>query len=219
MKVFTLIGGMVILTSLFLACFGQNPITVLCSIDWFMVMVHPLMLNSNVCVHFHELHLGLGCPVNHVQSHMYKFTYRVTECGIRAKAISQEMVMYSTEIHYASKSTSSKYTFPVSCTASQYSPWLTAPYSMKEVSEIETATQDGETGYKVFTLSQFSQRPKCNCPPCVFNEGEHTQAPYHQAGAQKGHSVQSSFFVDISEDWSLCSICLSPCDPQFGFSC
>ncbi|XP_008155167.1 placenta-specific protein 1 [Eptesicus fuscus] len=200
MKVFELIGGMVILTSLFFTCFGQIPITVFCSIDWFMVTVHPFMLNSNVYVHFHELHLGQGCPVNHVQSHIYKFTYRVTECGIRAKAISQDMVMYSTEIHCASKSTSYKYTFPVSCTAPQYSPWLTTPYCMKEASEIQTRTQDGETGYEVFALSQSSQRPNCDCPPCVFNEGECSQAPHHEAEAQKGHSVQSFFFVDISED-------------------
>ncbi|XP_054432949.1 placenta-specific protein 1 [Pteronotus mesoamericanus] len=205
MKVFELIGGMVILTSVFLASSGQNPMSVLCSIDWFMVTVHPFMLNSDIYVHFHELQLGLGCPANHVQPHIYKFTYCVTECGIRAKAISQDTVMYSTEIHYASKSTSSKYTIPVSCTAPQHSRWLTTPYSVKEASEIGTTAQDGETGYEVFILSQPRQRPSCDCPPRVFNEGEHTQAPHHQAGAQEGHSAQSSFFVDISEDCSFCS--------------
>ncbi|KAM7045525.1 LOW QUALITY PROTEIN: placenta-specific protein 1 [Molossus nigricans] len=197
MKVFELLGRMVI--SLFLACFGQNPVTVLCSMDWFMVSVHPFMLNSiyiyiyiyiythtHTHTHFHELRLGLG-PVNHVQPHIYKLT-NIIECGIKTKAISQDIVMYCTEIHYASKSTSSKY-FPVSCTALQHSPWLTTSDSMKEASEIETTTQDGETGYEVFTLSQSSQRPNCNYPPCVFSEGEHTQAPHHQAGAEKVHSM------------------------------
>lgn len=69
-------------------------------------------------------HLGLGCPANHVQPYAYQFTYRVTECGIRAKAISQDMVLYSSEIYYTSKHTSSKYVIPVSCTAPLCSPWL-----------------------------------------------------------------------------------------------
>ncbi|KAM5290981.1 LOW QUALITY PROTEIN: placenta-specific protein 1 [Glossophaga mutica] len=204
MKVFKVIGRMVILTSVFLACSGQNPMTVLCSID-FMVTVHPFMLNSDyIYIHFHELQLGLCCPANHVQPHIYKFTYCVTECGVKAKAISQDMVTYSTEIHYASKSTSSKYTISVSCTAPQHSPWLTTTYSAKEASKIGATNQDGETGYQVFTWSRSRQRPSCDYPPYVFNEEEHIQAQHHQAGAQKGHSAQSSFFVDISEHWSLC---------------
>lgn len=186
---------MVILTSVFSASSGQNPMTVLCSTDWFMVTVHPFMLNNDVYVHFHELHLGLGCPVNHVRPHIYQFTYRVTECGIRAKAVSQNMVMYSTEIYYTSK-----YVIPVSCTAPQNSPWLTFPYSMKGASEIVTTTEDSETCNEAFNLSQSSQRPNCDCAPWVFNEEEHSQAPHHQAEAQEGHSAQLSFFVDISDE-------------------
>ncbi|XP_066105033.1 placenta-specific protein 1 [Saccopteryx bilineata] len=178
MKVSEFLGGMFIFTSVFLACSGQNPMTILCSVDWFMVTVHLFMLNSDVYVHFHEIHLGLGCPVNHVQPYIYKFTYQVTECGIRATVISHNMVMYSTEIHYASKTTSSKYTVPVSCSTPKDSPWLTTPYSEKKASKIGT-TEDIKTGYEVFTLSQFSQRPNCDCPPCVFNEGGYTLASHH----------------------------------------
>uniref|UniRef100_A0A671DR53 Placenta enriched 1 n=1 Tax=Rhinolophus ferrumequinum TaxID=59479 RepID=A0A671DR53_RHIFE len=162
---FGLIRRVVTFTSVFSACSGQNPMTVLCSIDWFMVKVQPSMLNNDVYVHFHELHLGLGCPANHVQPHMYQFTYLITECGIRAKAVFQDMVIYSTEIHYASKGTSSKHMIPVSCGAPQHSLWLTTPYSMKVASEIGTTTQDGETCYDVSTLSQSSQSPNCDCPP------------------------------------------------------
>ncbi|XP_027465128.1 placenta-specific protein 1 [Zalophus californianus] len=204
MKVFELIGGMVILTSVFSACAAQSPVTVLCSIDWFMVTVHPFMLNNDVYVHFHELHLGLGCPANHVQPHAYQFTYRVTECGIRAKAVSLDMVMYSTELHYASKGTSSKYTIPVSCTAPQQSPWLAPPCSVRVAGGTGTASQLGRASYDVFTLSQSSQRPDCDCPPCVFGEEECTQAPRHQAEAQEGQLVRPSASVDVSEDWSLC---------------
>ncbi|XP_026376467.1 placenta-specific protein 1 [Ursus americanus] len=203
MKVFELIGGMFILISLFPACAAQSPMTVLCSIDWFMVTVHPFMLNNDVYVHFHELHLGLGCPANHVQPHAYQFTYRVTECGIRAKAVSLDMVMYSTELHYASKGTSSKYMIPVSCTAPQRSPWLTPPCPLRGASETGTTTQDGEASYDVFTLSQSSQRPNCDCPPCVFNEEDGAQAPRHQAEALEGQLAQPSSFVDMSEDWCL----------------
>uniref|UniRef100_A0A8C3W8R3 Placenta-specific protein 1 n=1 Tax=Catagonus wagneri TaxID=51154 RepID=A0A8C3W8R3_9CETA len=171
MKVFELMGGLVILTSVFSACSAQNPVTVLCSIDWFMVTVHPFMLNSDVYVHFHELHLGLGCPPNHIQPHAYQFTYRVTECGIRAKAVSQDMVLYSTEVHYTSKGTSSKYVIPVSCAAPQRSPWLTRPCSTKVASEGVTTALDGEPRYDVFTLLHCNRRPTCSCPPCVFKAG------------------------------------------------
>nr|ADC38875.1 placenta-specific 1 [Sus scrofa] len=161
--------GLVVLASLFSACSGQNPMTVLCSIDWLMVTVHPFLLNNDVYVHFHELHLGLGCPPNHIQPHAYRFTYRVTECGIRAKAVSQDMVLYSTEMYYASKGTSSKYVIPVSCTAPHRSPWLTRPFSMKAAGEGSPAAAAGEPCYDVFTLSHAGRKPTCHCPPYVFS--------------------------------------------------
>uniref|UniRef100_A0A8C5W5L4 Placenta enriched 1 n=1 Tax=Microcebus murinus TaxID=30608 RepID=A0A8C5W5L4_MICMU len=203
MKVFELIAGMVLLASVFSVCSGQNPMTVLCSIDWFMVSVEPLMLNNDVYVHFHELHMGLGCPANYVQPHVYQFTYRVTECGIRAKVVSQDVVIYSTEMHYASKGTSSKYVIPVSCVAPQKSPWLTMPCSLRVASMSGTPAQNDETCYEVFSLSPPSQMANCDCPPCVFNERAYPQGPHQQAGAQGARSMQPSYFVDISEDWCL----------------
>ncbi|XP_053436669.1 placenta-specific protein 1 [Nycticebus coucang] len=192
--------GVMFLFAMFPACSGQNPMTVLCSIDWFMVTVHPFMLNNDVYVHFHELHLGLGCPANHVRPHAYQFTYRVTECGIRAKAVPQGMVIYSSEMHYSSKGTSSKYVIPVSCIAPQQSPWLTKPCSLTVPSRSGAAAQNDETCYEVFSLSQSSQRPVCDCPPCVFNEEAQAQAPGHQAEACP---TQSNYFVDAPEDWCL----------------
>uniref|UniRef100_A0A673V7L6 Placenta enriched 1 n=1 Tax=Suricata suricatta TaxID=37032 RepID=A0A673V7L6_SURSU len=188
MKVLALIGGMVFLASVFSASSALLPMTVLCSADWFMVTVHPYMLNNDVYVHFHELILGLGCPANHVQPHMYQFTYRVTECGIRAKAISPGVVMYSTELYYASNCTSSKYVIPLSCAAPQESPWLTLPYSENIASQTGTTTQNGEACCEVFTLSQSSQRPDCDCPPWVSNGEEGAQAPHPQAEAWEGAS-------------------------------
>ncbi|XP_007948909.1 placenta-specific protein 1 [Orycteropus afer afer] len=205
MKAFELMGGMVLLISVIPSCAGQNPVTVLCSIDWFMVTVHPFMLNSDVYVHFSELHLGRGCPANHVQPHACQFTYRVIECGIKAKVISQNMVIYSTEMHYASKGTSSKYMIPVSCVAPQHSPWLTTSCPVCVTSRNGATTQDDETSCKMLELSQSSQRPVCDCSPSVFSEEEGTQAERHQTVAQEANLEQSPYFVDISEDWPLCS--------------
>ncbi|XP_004474373.1 placenta-specific protein 1 [Dasypus novemcinctus] len=238
MKFFELLGGMALLTTLFSACSGQDTMTVQCSIDWFMVIVQPLMLNNNVYVHYHELHLGSGCPANYVQPHAYQFTYRVTECGIRAKVVSSDTIIYSTELYYSSKDTSSKYVIPVSCAAPQHSPWLTKPHSVSVAQESGATAQNDETPYEVFELlqAQSSQRrPNCDCPPCVFNEEECTQAPGLQAQAQEAQEVQEAqgaqgaqeaqgalgalgaqgvqgaqeaqvfYFAHNSEDWSLSS--------------
>lgn len=214
MKVFNLIGELVFLTSVFSACSGENPITVLCSIDWFMVTVHPYMLNNDVYVHFHELHLGLGCPANHVQPYAYQFTYRVAECGITAKAVSQDMVLYSTKLHYVPEHTSSKYVIPVSCTAPQRSPWLAVPCSREAASEGAITAQDGETCYEVFTLSQSSQRPNCDGPPRVFNEEGQTQGPHHQAEAQEAYPCSLlPLLVLLRNGVFVWMIRLRPCDP------
>ncbi|ELV09461.1 placenta-specific protein 1 [Tupaia chinensis] len=202
MKTLKLMGEMVLLISMFLACTVQNQVNVLCSPDWFMVSVHPYVLIAKVYVYFHELHLGLGCPPNHVRPHIYEFTYRVTECGIRAEAISENEVMYSSELYYASKGTKSTYMIPVSCITSKQSPWLTSPCPMPWT-EDSTVTQNDETDHEVFTLTQCTERPNCDCPPYVLNEEEHAQAPQYQAEAQGAYFVQSPYFVDLCEDWSL----------------
>lgn len=139
---------------------------------------------------------------NYVQSHVYQFTYCVTECSIGATAVPQDTLIYSTDMHYVSKGTSSKYMIPVSCAARQQAPRLTMSCSVNAASETATTNQNGETCYEVFTLSQSSQRPSCDCLPCVFNE-ECTQAPHYQAEAQEDCAVLPSFFVVISEDWSV----------------
>ncbi|XP_006862918.1 PREDICTED: placenta-specific protein 1 [Chrysochloris asiatica] len=185
MKVSALVGGMFLLMSVIPSCSGQNPITVLCSTDWFMVTVHPFMLNSDVYVHFSKLYLGHGCPANHVQPHAYHFTYRVTECGIRAKPVSQDMILYSTELHYTSKGTTPTHTIPVSCVAPQRSPWLTPSYTVNVASGGGATAQDDEPSCQVFALSQSNQRASCDCPPCVFSQ------------------EKPLYFVDNSEDWCL----------------
>ncbi|XP_012999859.1 placenta-specific protein 1 [Cavia porcellus] len=199
MKVVKLVSELLFLTSVFSTCYGEIPVTVLCSMDWFMVTVQPFMWNDDVYVHFYELHLGLGCPVNHVQTHIYQFTYRVTECGIRIKAIFQDVVIYSSEIHYASKDTSSKYVIPVSCAAPRRSPWLTMPHSTQGASQNVTMANSDETPHQVSGLAQANQRAHCDCRFCIFNE-QHVQDPGQQAEAPEAFPEQLSDFPNISED-------------------
>ncbi|XP_052603217.1 placenta-specific protein 1 [Peromyscus californicus insignis] len=170
MKLFNFLGAMVFFTFMVSSYSEQNQVNVLCSTDWFMVTVHPFLLNSDVYVHFYEVHLGLGCPPNHVYPHFYEFTYRVTECGIRIKAISPDVVIYSSEIHYISKATPSRYVIPVSCAAPRRSPWLTKPHSVNAANNNMAATPKNDTSYQVFSLPEPSQASNCSCPPSVFNQ-------------------------------------------------
>ncbi|XP_048192792.1 placenta-specific protein 1 [Perognathus longimembris pacificus] len=201
MKVFEFVAGLIFFAAAFSVCSGQSSLTVLCSMDWFMVTVHPFMLNNDVYVHFYELHLGLGCPPNHVQPHFYQFTYRVTECGIRVKVVSEDVVIYSTEIHYASKGTSSRYVIPVSCAAPRRSPWLTRPYPTRVAREGSAAAPNDKPCCEM--LNSSDQRPVCDCPPYVFN-GERTQNAPQQAEAQVDHPTPSpQYTAASSEDWCL----------------
>ncbi|XP_041493266.1 placenta-specific protein 1-like [Microtus oregoni] len=169
MKLFKFLAMMVFF-SMFYSFSEQNQVDVLCSTDWFMVTVHPFLLNNDVYVHFYEVHLGLGCPPNQIHPHFYEFTYRVMECGIRVKAVSPDVVIYSSEIHYASKTSSSRYVIPVSCAAPRRSPWLTKPYSTKAGNNNNAATPKNEMSYHVFSLPEPSPQVNCSCPPSVFQQ-------------------------------------------------
>ncbi|XP_040855993.1 placenta-specific protein 1 [Ochotona curzoniae] len=191
-------------TIAFLACVlppasGENAVTVLCSTEWFMVTVHPYMLNNDVYVHFYEVHLGTGCPANHVETYAYSFTYRVTECGIRVKAVYEDIIVYSSEIRYASLSTSSRYVIPLTCAAPRHSPWLPMPAFARSAGKDSGAVHHN-TGYKVSTLAQSNSKTDDKCPSCIFSEQQWFQAPPHQLdmGYQ---SVQASPFGDDFKDF------------------
>ncbi|XP_004649002.2 placenta-specific protein 1 [Octodon degus] len=199
MKVVKFVSEMLFLAAMFSACSGEIPVTVMCSMDWFMVTVHPFMWNDDVYVHFHELHLGLGCPVNYVQTHIYQFTYRVTECGIRIKAVFPDVIIYSSELHYASKDTSSKYVIPVSCAAPKRSQWLPIAHSTQGASQGAAEANTDDTQQQLTTLSEPSATAHCDCPFCVFND-QQTEAPQNEAEAQDDFPSLSPYFVTISED-------------------
>lgn len=202
MKLLKSLRGLLLFASLFSICSGHNAVTVACSVDWLTVTVQPFLLNSNVYVHSHELYLGRGCPVNHVRPHVYEFTYHVTQCGIRAKAISQGIVLYSTEVHYASKSMALKHMIPVACAASQKFPWFTTPSPAEVPWEKRITVQNDETGYDVFSLAQFTHKPQCDCPPCVHSEQGQTSQPAEVAGATP---MLVSSLMDIPDNWCLLS--------------
>ncbi|KAM6151609.1 placenta-specific protein 1 [Rhynchocyon petersi] len=201
MNTIKLLGAVVLLTSVIPSCSGESPVTVLCSIDWFVVTVNPFLLSTDVYVHYTEVYLGQGCIVTHIQPYAYQFTYRVSECGIRAKVVSQEIIIYSSEVYYQSKGTSSKYVIPVSCVAPQNSPWLTAPWPVNEPSTSGATSENDEAPIPVFELSQSNERPVCDCPPCVFNEGG--GATNHQSEAQEANSEASPYAMYFLEDWTL----------------
>ncbi|XP_021485168.1 placenta-specific protein 1-like [Meriones unguiculatus] len=169
MKLSEILGGIVFFTFLFSSYSEQKQVNVLYLTNCFMITVHPFLLNADIYVYFQEVHLGLGCPPNHVHPHFYQFTYRVTECGIRIKAVSPDVVIYSSEIHYASKSSSSRYVIPVSCAAPRRSPWITKPYSEKSDSENmaktqkDAGTQKNGTSCPIFSLPEPSQQSNSSC--------------------------------------------------------
>ncbi|XP_004621316.1 placenta-specific protein 1 [Sorex araneus] len=202
MKLFKCLRGMVILMSVFSVCSGHRAMTVVCSIDWLMVTVHPFLLNSDVYVHFHELYLGQGCPVNHVEPHIYEFIYRVTECGIRAKAISQSTVLYNTELYYISKATSSKHIIPLACAASRKFSWFTPPIPANLPRERGIRVQNDETAYAVFSLAQFTHQPQCDCPPFVHNEQGQTS---QQAEAAGPAPTLAPSLMNVPDHWCLLS--------------
>ncbi|XP_004587848.2 placenta-specific protein 1 [Ochotona princeps] len=198
MNAFQLVAGVAFLACVLPPSSGQNAVTVLCSTDWFMVTVQPYMLNNDVYVHFHEVHLGTGCPANHVETYAYSFTYRVTECGIRVKAVYEDVIVYSSEIHYTSLSTSSRYVIPLTCAAPRHSPWLPMPAFARSAGKDGVAVHHNNTGYKVSTLAHSNCMTDDKCPPCIFSEQQWFQAPHHQLDMEEDQSMQASPFDD---DW------------------
>ncbi|XP_055455478.1 placenta-specific protein 1-like [Psammomys obesus] len=176
MKLFKILGGIIFFTLLFSSYSEQKQVNVLYLTDCFMITIQHFLLNTDIYVHFQEVHLGLGCPPNHVHLHFYQFTYHVTECGIRIKAVSPYVIIYSSDIHYASKSSLSRYVIPVSGAAPQWSPWLIELYSVKLDSENmaktqkDARTQKNETSYPIFSLPEPSQQSNSSCPSYVFKQ-------------------------------------------------
>ncbi|XP_006881943.1 PREDICTED: placenta-specific protein 1 [Elephantulus edwardii] len=200
MNTFKMLGGLVLLLSVIPFGAGQNEVTVTCSRDWFQVTVDPFLLNSDVYVHFSEVHLGNYCPPNRVEPYMYQFTYLVTECGIRAKVVSQDLVIYSTEVYYQ---TSPKYVISVSCAAPQKSPWLPIPKPVRAARATRTTSQTKGASTQVFDSPESSQTPTCDCPPFVFGREEGASAASSEVAMQVALPEQSPYAAYFLTDWDL----------------
>uniref|UniRef100_G7PQ10 Uncharacterized protein n=2 Tax=Macaca fascicularis TaxID=9541 RepID=G7PQ10_MACFA len=71
-----------------------------CSLDWLMVSVIPLAESRNLYIFADELHLGMGCPANWIHTYVYEFIYLVHDCGIRTRVISEETLLFQTELYF-----------------------------------------------------------------------------------------------------------------------
>ncbi|KAB0351153.1 hypothetical protein FD754_016010 [Muntiacus muntjak] len=70
-----------------------------CSMDWVMVSVSPCA-HRNWYIFADELYLGSGCPMTRIQTYVYDFIYPVYECGIRIKVVSEEALLFQTELYF-----------------------------------------------------------------------------------------------------------------------
>uniref|UniRef100_A0A2K5PAL8 Oocyte secreted protein 2 n=1 Tax=Cebus imitator TaxID=2715852 RepID=A0A2K5PAL8_CEBIM len=65
-----------------------------------MVSVVPLEESRNLYIFADELHLGMGCPANRIHTYVYEFIYLVHDCGIRTRVISEETLLFQTELYF-----------------------------------------------------------------------------------------------------------------------
>lgn len=114
--------------------------------------------------------LGPGLPCQPCSAIcLLQFTYRVTECGIRAKAISQDMVLYSLEIYYTQAYSSGMW---FQCHVLPRHVPHGSPTSCSRNLAPKRRGHNPEWRDMLWSvhLSQSSQRPNCYCLSCVYNE-------------------------------------------------
>uniref|UniRef100_A0A673TIJ9 Oocyte secreted protein 2 n=3 Tax=Suricata suricatta TaxID=37032 RepID=A0A673TIJ9_SURSU len=69
-----------------------------------MVSVSPWGHKNNLYISADELHLGSGCPVTRIQTYAYDFIYPVHDCGIRTKVVSEDTLLFQTEMFFNPRS-------------------------------------------------------------------------------------------------------------------
>ncbi|XP_003122722.5 oocyte-secreted protein 2 [Sus scrofa] len=97
-----------------------------CSLDWVMVSVSPYACSSHLYIFADELYLGSSCPATRIQTYAYDFIYPVHACGIRTKVISEDTLLFQTEIYFNPRNMHCDHEkIPLECCASRKSVWLT----------------------------------------------------------------------------------------------
>ncbi|XP_021007133.1 oocyte-secreted protein 2 [Mus caroli] len=97
-----------------------------CSQDWLTVTVSAVSQNKkHPYIFADELYLGQNCSATQILAHQYDFIYPVSQCGIRTKVISNEIVCFETEMYFRPRNHCLELQIvPLQCLASRKSVWL-----------------------------------------------------------------------------------------------
>ncbi|XP_022362324.1 oocyte-secreted protein 2 [Enhydra lutris kenyoni] len=111
-----------------------SAVKVSCSMDWLMISVSPCGYSSNLYIFADELYLGSGCPVTRIQTYAYDFIYPVYDCGIRIKVVSEDTLLFQTEMYFNPRNLHcDPQKIPLECSASRKSVWLTPVSTENEI--------------------------------------------------------------------------------------
>nr|XP_006215002.1 oocyte-secreted protein 2 [Vicugna pacos] len=123
-----------LLAALIWPCAENIYVEISCSMDWVMVSVSPCAYSSNLYIFADELFLGSGCSVTRIQTYVYDFIYPVHDCGIRTKVVSEDTLLFQTEMYFNPRNTHYDcQKIPLECSASRKSVWLTPVSTDNEI--------------------------------------------------------------------------------------
>ncbi|XP_059961127.1 oocyte-secreted protein 2-like [Mesoplodon densirostris] len=116
---------LILLAALIWPCAENINVKISCSMDWLMASVSPCAYSSNLYIFADELYLGSGCPVTRIQTYAYDFIYSVHDCGIRTKVVSEDTLLFQTEVYFNPRNIHcDRQKIPLECSASRKSVWL-----------------------------------------------------------------------------------------------
>ncbi|XP_014717237.1 oocyte-secreted protein 2 [Equus asinus] len=125
MKVSVALEVLILLAAFIWPCAEDIYVQISCSLDWVMVSVSPCAHSSNRYIFADELYLGSGCPVTQIQTFVYDFIYPVHDCGIRTKVVSEDTLLFQTEMYFKPRNIHCDcQKIPLECYASRKSIWL-----------------------------------------------------------------------------------------------
>ncbi|XP_032270685.1 oocyte-secreted protein 2 [Phoca vitulina] len=134
MKVSVALGAWTLLAVLIWPCTESIYVEVRCSMDWVMISVSPCGYSGSVYIFADELYLGSGCPVTRIQTYAYDFIYPVHDCGIRIKVVSEDTLLFQTEMYFNPRNLHCDHQkIPLECSASRKSVWLTPVSTENEI--------------------------------------------------------------------------------------
>ncbi|XP_058925120.1 oocyte-secreted protein 2-like [Kogia breviceps] len=134
MEVSTASEILILLAALIWPCAENINVKISCSMDWLLVSVSPCAYSSNLYIFADELCLGSGCPVTRIQTYAYDFIYPVHDCGIRTKVVSEDTLLFQTEVYFNPRNIHCDHQkIPLECFASRKSVWLTPVSTDNEI--------------------------------------------------------------------------------------